>query len=204
MIPHDRLFKELLTTFFSEFVELFLPQVAAYLDTSSLVFLDKEIFTDITSGDTHHADLVVKARFKDSESFFVVHVEMQAQQQAHFGRRLFRYFSRLYDKYALPVYPIVIYSFDRPKEKQPSCFEVRFPDLKVLRFSYIVIQLNRLDWRRFLKHSNPVAAALMAKMGIAPTDRVSVKLECLRSLARLKLVEAKEGLVRDFSIPISN
>lgn len=32
MINHDRLFKELLTTFFIEFLELFFPQVVAYLE----------------------------------------------------------------------------------------------------------------------------------------------------------------------------
>ncbi len=31
-IDHDRLFKELLTTFFVEFVEAFLPDVHAYLE----------------------------------------------------------------------------------------------------------------------------------------------------------------------------
>ncbi len=30
MIDHDRLFKELLTTFFWEFIQLFLPEVATY------------------------------------------------------------------------------------------------------------------------------------------------------------------------------
>jgi hypothetical protein len=30
MIDHDRLFKELLTTFFWEFIELFLPEITAY------------------------------------------------------------------------------------------------------------------------------------------------------------------------------
>ena len=49
-IDHDRIFKELLTTFFVEFVEAFLPDVAAYLEPESLVFLDKEVFTDITEG----------------------------------------------------------------------------------------------------------------------------------------------------------
>ncbi len=107
MIDHDRIFKELLSTFFAEFIELFLPAMAEYLDPSSFVFLDKEVFTDVTTGDVHEADLVVKARFKNSESFFLVHTETQAQPQADFGRRLYRYFSRLHDKYALPVYPVV-------------------------------------------------------------------------------------------------
>ena len=46
MIDHDRLFKELLTTFFVEFIELFLPDVAAYLEGDSIEFLDKEVFTE--------------------------------------------------------------------------------------------------------------------------------------------------------------
>jgi hypothetical protein len=49
-MDHDRLFKELLTTFFYEFVELLLPEVSAYLEAGSVVFLDKEVFTDVTAG----------------------------------------------------------------------------------------------------------------------------------------------------------
>lgn len=64
MIDHDRLFKELLTTFFVEFLELFLPEVVTYLQCNSLEFLDKEIFTDVTAGE-YEADLVVKARFQE-------------------------------------------------------------------------------------------------------------------------------------------
>lgn len=84
MIDHDRLFKELISTFFVEFLELFFPEVLAYLDRDSITFLDKEIFTDITFGDRYEADLIVKAKFRSQESFFLIHVENQAQQQANF------------------------------------------------------------------------------------------------------------------------
>ena len=57
MIDHDRLFKELLTTFFVEFLELFLPEVLAYLERDSIQFLDKEVFTDVTVGERYEADL---------------------------------------------------------------------------------------------------------------------------------------------------
>nr|WP_156114127.1 hypothetical protein [Myxosarcina sp. GI1] len=40
-ISHDQLFKELLTTFFVEFLELFFPQVLDYLDIDSISFEDK-------------------------------------------------------------------------------------------------------------------------------------------------------------------
>lgn len=35
-IDHDRLFKELISTFFIEFIELFFPEVLKYLDTNSV------------------------------------------------------------------------------------------------------------------------------------------------------------------------
>ena len=39
-MDHDRLFKELLTTFFVEFLELFFPETLPYLDRDSVEFLD--------------------------------------------------------------------------------------------------------------------------------------------------------------------
>jgi hypothetical protein len=35
-INHDRLFKQLLTTFFVEFLELFFPEVLSYLEQDSI------------------------------------------------------------------------------------------------------------------------------------------------------------------------
>jgi predicted transposase YdaD len=198
MINHDRLFKELLSTFFMDFIKLFLPEMVLYIDSSSLEFLDKEIFSDVTAGDTHEVDLVVKAKFKGGESFFVVHVETQSGTQPEFGRRLYGYFVRLYEKYNLPIYPVAVLSFDWPRTKQPCTHEVRFPDLTVLQFRYALIQLNGLDWRQYLKLSNPVAVALMAKMRIAAQDRPHVQLECLRMLATLRLDPARTRLISGF------
>src|SRR6266700_994890 len=93
-MDHDRLFKELLTVFFADFLDLFLPEMAAYLDRADIEFLDKEVFTDVTAGAKHEADLVAKARFRDQESFFLVHLEHQAQPQAEFAQRMLRLFCR--------------------------------------------------------------------------------------------------------------
>ena len=68
----------------------------------------------------------------------------------------------------------------------------------MLDFSFTVIQLNRLNWRDFVRSQNPVASALMAKMSIAPEDRPRVKLECLRLLATLRLDHAKMQLIAGF------
>src|SRR5436190_4424035 len=128
MIDHDRLFKELLTTFFVEFVDLFFPAVSAYLEPGSLEFLDKEMFTDVTSGEKHEADIIVKARFRGGDAYFLLHVENQEEPQTVFPQRMFRYFARLHEKYALPVYPIALFTYDMPRRPEPDRYQVVFPD----------------------------------------------------------------------------
>jgi len=198
MIDHDRLFKELISTFFLEFIELFLPEARAYIEAGSLEFLDKEVFTDVTSGDRHEVDLVAKLRFKGEETFFLVHVESQAQPQANFGKRMFTYFARLAEKHDLPVYPIALFTYDAPLTEQPDSYEIIFPDRQVLKFQFRVIQLNRFNWQDFARRENAAASALMAKMRIAPDERARVKLECIRLLSTLKLNNAKMHVIMGF------
>lgn len=78
---------------------------------------------------------------------------------------------------------------------EPQNYRVTFPDLKVLEFQFVGIQLNRLSWRDFLTQHNPVAAALMAKMNIAVSERPQVKAECLRLLTTLRLDPARMQLI---------
>ena len=89
MIDHDQLFKQLISTFFVEFLELFFPEVVAYMDTSSIEFLDKELFTDIIEGEEYEADLVVKARFRESGAFFLIHNENQETGRDGLGKGCF-------------------------------------------------------------------------------------------------------------------
>jgi len=198
MTDHDRLFKELISTFFLEFIELFLPEVRAYIEDGSLEFLDKEIFTDVTSGERHEADLVAKLRFKEQDTFFLVHVENQAQPQTNFGKRMFAYLARLHEKHDLPVYPIAVFTYDAPFTEQADVYEVVFPDRRVLEFRFRAIQLNRLNWRDFARQENPAASALMAKMNIAQADRARVKLQCIRLLSTLSLNKARNQLILGF------
>jgi predicted transposase YdaD len=198
MIDHDRLFKELLTTFFVEFVELFLPETAGYMDRGSISFLDKEVFSDVTSGERHEADLVARVKLRSEEAFFLIHVENQATARPNFARRMFTYFARLHERHGLRVYPVAIFSYDRPLREEPDTYGVAFPDLDVLTFRFRTIQLNRLNWRDYVRRPNPVAAALMSKMQVAPEDRVRVKVQCLRLIATLRMDPAKQQLISGF------
>ncbi len=197
-INHDQLFKELLTTFFVEFLELFFPSALEYLHRDSIQFVDKELFTDVARGEKNILDLVALAKFQEQNYSFLIHIENQASNAPEFNRRMFRYFCSLFLKYDRPIYPIVIFSYDSPKRPEKDRFEIEFPQYQVLNFNYKVVQLNRLNWRDFLKQKNPVAAALMAKMRIDKEERPKVKAECLRLMVTLKLNPAKMQLISGF------
>ena len=198
MPDHDHAFKELLGEFFPEFIDLFFPQVAVYLDRHSLEFQPQEIFADLTEGDTYEADVVVKAKFLDEDSFFIVHLEHQGAFGKNFDRRMFNYFSQLHRIYQLPVYPIVIFSHRSPREAGDRTYKVEFSDWEVLRFNYRAIRLNHLNWQEYAQLQNPVSSALMAKMKMKRQDRPIVKLECLKQMARLQLNPAQARMISGF------
>jgi predicted transposase/invertase (TIGR01784 family) len=195
---HDELFKQLLSTFFIEFLELFLPHVADSIDRNSVTFLPQEYFADLSVGEKQVIDLLAEVRLAGEDAGFLIHVENQASTEANFTRRIFFYFARLHQKYLQHIYPIVVFSFDEPYREESHRYTVGFDDLKVLEFNFFPIQLNRLNWRDYLTQQNPVAAALMAKMRIAPGDRPKVKAECLRLLATLRLDPARTELISGF------
>ena len=197
-INHDQLFKELLTTFFVEFLELFFPSVLEYLDTDAISFVDKELFTDVTKGKKKIMDIVALTKFQQQDYSFFVHIENQARNDTNYNRQMFRYFCSLFLKYDRPIFPIVVFSYDTPKRLDKSTFVIDFPDKQVVNFDYEIVQLNRLDWRDFLKQKNPAAAALMSRMRIDKRDRPKVKVECLRLMLTLKLDPARMQLISGF------
>jgi hypothetical protein len=197
-IDHDRLFKELISTFFIEFIDLFLPEVAIDIDRNSIQFLPETVLTDVTKGEKKIIDLLAKVKYQEQDTYFLIHVEAQSYTEKVFAKRIFKYFARLHEKYDLPIYPVVIFSFDEPKRPEANNYQVKFPSLNVLDFNFAAIQLNQLSWRDYLTQQNPVAAALMAKMNIPTAERPLVKAECLRLLTTLRLDPARMQLISGF------
>jgi len=193
-IDHDAIFKELITNFFKEFMELFFPEAHALIDYSDLTFLAQEIITDITAGEKHYVDILASVKIKGEEGYVLIHVEPQAYKEADFARRMFIYFSRLYEKHKKKVLPIAIFSYDS-KVEEPDKHEVAFPFFKVLEFNFYKVQLKKLPWRKYIKSDNPAAAALLSKMDYSPKERCRLKLEFLKMVTRMQLDPAKLGLI---------
>lgn len=187
MTDHDTLFKKLLQNFFPEFIELFFPDISNFWDRNSVKFLPQEVFTDVTESEKRIIDILVQAKFRNEDTLFIIHTEHQSYTQANFNKRMFCYYARLYEKYGLPIYPIVIYSHNSPLTKEPSSFNIDFFGWKVLEFNYQVVQLNQLNWQDFVDQRNPVASALMSKMQMDAVERPTVKLLSLQLLVSLGL-----------------
>ncbi|MFP5501014.1 MAG: Rpn family recombination-promoting nuclease/putative transposase, partial [Candidatus Sericytochromatia bacterium] len=146
----------------------------------------------------HEVDLLVQARLRAEPSFFLIHVETQASKQQRFAKRMFKYFARLLEKHDAPIYPVALFTYDAPRRLEQDSFEVAIAGREILHFRFVAIQLNRLSWKDFKDVDNPVASALMVKMGVAQQDRSRVKLECFRMLVRLKLDPARLQLIIEF------
>ncbi|WP_342746749.1 hypothetical protein [Virgibacillus phasianinus] len=111
-LPHDQLFKELIHTFFEEFLEVFFPDVHHHIDFTSSNPLPDEMFTDLLKGKSRKADIVIETKLKETDTLLIIHVEPQSYGQTNFHERMYEYFSLLYNKYRKPILPIAVFSYD--------------------------------------------------------------------------------------------
>ena len=68
-----------------------------------------------------------------------MHVEHMARSESDFPRRMFVYFGRLLEKYAIAIYPIALLSFDTPKRPDPDSYRVECLGKEINLFIGILI-----------------------------------------------------------------
>ncbi|ALF10324.1 Rpn family recombination-promoting nuclease/putative transposase [Parageobacillus thermoglucosidasius] len=196
-VDHDRLFKELIQAFFEEFILLFFPNMYEHIDFRHLSFLSEELFTDVTAGEKYRVDLLVETKLKGEDGLIIVHIENQSYVQPSFPERMFIYFSRLFEKYRTNIVPIAVFSYDAIRD-EPSSFTLPLPFGNILHFRFFPVELRKQNWRNYIRSDNPIAAALLSKMGYTESERIELKKQFLRMLVRLELDEAKQRLLIGF------
>lgn len=194
---HDKLFKQLLEEFFLEFVELFYPKISKLIDRNHLNFLKQEIITDVVDMDKHIVDIIVETKLADEDGLVLIHVESQAQRVPDYNRMLFKYFARLHEKHQRKIIPLVVYSHDA-KIHEPDSYKVEFSFLKVLEFNFLMLQLKKEPWRKYIKSNNPVAAALISKMDYTDEEKITLKIEFSRMMANMSLDMARSTMLTAF------
>ena len=194
---HDQLFKELIHIFFEEFLEAFFPEVHHHIDFNSIKPLSEEVFTDLFEGESRKADIVIETKLKNMDTIIIIHVEPQSYGQQNFHERMYLYYSLLYNKYRKPILPIAIFSYDEIRTEKNE-FKIQFPFFHVLTFNFLMLELKKTNWRNYIQTNNPVAAALLSKMGYTQDERIRVKKEFLRMIAKMELDPAKMRYIIGF------
>src|SRR3990172_10847623 len=94
---NDQLFKEILRSFFRDFLGLFYPEVEKRLDFDTLRFLDKEVFTSLPEGSSREVDVLAELETQTgSRELVLVHIEVEAKRKRGFAKRMFQYFTLLF------------------------------------------------------------------------------------------------------------
>jgi hypothetical protein len=130
---------------------LFYPDVARQLDFQTLLFLDKDLFTDFPGGSPREPDIVAQIKTHDGgPEIVLVHIEVQLRREPDFEERMFQYYAMLWLRYRIPIVPIVVYLRGGREGLAEEEYRVWLFGRERLRFRYESIRLARLDAEEYL------------------------------------------------------
>lgn len=187
----DSPWKQIIQLYFEDFMLFFFPQAHEQIDwTKQPEFLDKELEQVVRDAELgkHLADKLVKIYLKDgSETWVLIHVEIQSQEESNFGRRMYTYNYRIYDRYKRPVVSLAVLGDERANWR-PNQFGYELFGCSV-NFQFPVIKLIDYQQRQSeLEASrNPFATVVMAHLAALETrnDRLQRKQSKLALVRRL-------------------
>lgn len=143
----DTAWKEILDTYFKDFIDYCLPELSKLIDWSRpWTFLDKELqaITKGTKVGKQLLDKLVKVFLKNGqEQWILVHIEIQGTPENDFPKRIFTYHYRIFDKYQQPVVSCVVLT-DKNKNWRPDHYKVGLAG-SYLSSEFLVIKL--IDYR---------------------------------------------------------
>ena len=165
-MQNDQLWKSILEDVFEDFLTFFYPETEQMFDFSSgFVYLDKELQQLFPPEKGKHSyryvDKLVQVYTREGdEQWVLIHVEVQGTAEQDFERRMFRYYSRILDKYDRRIAAFAIFT-DTNSDFHPRQYEYSFLGTEILyRFnSYKVLQQD-MDSLRL--NPNPFACVILA------------------------------------------
>ncbi len=175
MTDFDSPWKEATEFYFEDFLSLLFAEVHAAIDWSrGYEFLDKELQQIVRDAELgrRYVDKLVKVWLKNGdEKWILIHIEIQGDEEAEFGQRMFVYYIRLFDKYDRPVVSLAVLADENPKWR-PSRYQstlcgcavrFEFPSVKLLDF--------RDRWSELEQSQNRIAVVVMAHLKAKETTR---------------------------------
>lgn len=191
MSDFDSPWKEALDEFFESFVVFYFPEVHAEIDWSrGHESLDKEFQQLVPEAETGRqtVDKLVRVWLRDgTETWVLLHVEVQTTYESDFPERVYLYNARVYERYRQDAVSLVVLVDERPSWR-PTFFRrgklgcvvtIEYPVAKLLDFA------GRED--ELLRDTNPFAALTVAHLKAQETrneddERFAWKIRLVRAL----------------------
>ncbi len=163
----DILWKAALEDFFDAFLRFFFKDADTVFDfDQKLEFLDQELAELSPAEDVQYPkriDKLVKVFTRRGEAHWILaHIEVQGYPETGFTRRMYRYYSRLADKYDVPITCMVIF-LGRRSRKNNSCFELDYLGTSV-KFQFNAYHIGDQDEESLKKSNNPFAILVLAAL----------------------------------------
>ncbi|MFP4438541.1 MAG: cytosolic protein [Chloroflexaceae bacterium] len=191
---YDSPWKDALETYLEEFLLFFFPQAHAEIDwTRGYVFLDKELQQVVRDADLGRrlADKLVQVwRTDGSETWVLIHIEIQSQADPDFAQRMFVYYYRIFDRYRRQVVSLAVLADERTSWR-PDQYHAALWGCAV-QFTFPVVKLldYQDNWPALEASRNPFATVVMAHLTAQETrqdapERARAKLHLTRRLYEL-------------------
>jgi predicted transposase YdaD len=194
MPRHDSIFKGLLRSFLADLLNFTVPEVAARLEVSQPVLLDKEFF--LAGGRRRELDLLAEVSFLETfEPPLLVHVEVEARARLDMGRRLWRYRRQIQSVHDSHVLSIVLYLQRGKAGVQVLALDEHLLGRDLADFRYVAFGLAGCDPGEYLSRPEPLAWGLAALMRKGTLSRPALKLACMGRIAAAEMDEARRLLL---------
>ncbi len=188
---YDHPWKQIIEYAFESFLGFFFPAAHAGIDWArGYDFLDQELHQITRDADvsTRHVDKLVRVWKKGGqETWLLIHIEIQSQEESDFPERMFIYYYRIYDRYRLPIESLAVLGDERPGW-HPTHYRtsVAWETEVVFRFRSVKL-LTYQPWEVLETSRNPFAIMVMAHLKTMETKhdgeaRLQWKLTLIRRL----------------------
>jgi hypothetical protein len=164
----DSPWKEAIEAYFTDFMAFFLPEAYAEINwVRGYVFLDKELQQVVQDAELGRrlVDKLVQIWLNDgSDSWVLIHIEVQGQHETAFAERMYVYNSHLYHYHKREVNSLVVLADTRTRWR-PHRFRYGRWGTE-MRFSFPGIKLAdyRKQWTALEASPNPFATVVMAHL----------------------------------------
>lgn len=173
---NDILLKSAFEEAFSDLLRFFFKDTDSLFDIEKgFEFMDKELlelFPDLEKqGGSRFVDMLVKIFGADgSEEWMLIHIEIQAQNDQQFSKRMFQYFYRIYDRYDVPITALAVFT-GPGKSLTANSFNYQFLGTEI-QYKFNNYHIMDHSEEQLIAMDNPFAFIVLAAQKALLSDKI--------------------------------